>query len=147
MTTLADILLAPGRREALVRKTATWVERHVERTSGLRGMALKTGLSAVRSARPDAVERTVDRLLPEFARALEPMFADFRAGGGRDFGAYLAQHRDEATGALMAVADARAAASSHRALAAGYRRLRGTLESELRGLLPEIARMMAAELR
>ena len=147
MTTLEQILLAPERRETLIRKTASWVERHVEKTSGLRGMALKTGLSAAKSARADVVERAVARLLPEFARALEPMFAEFRAGGGKDFGAYLKDHRDEAADLLMGVADARAGATSHRALAAGYKRLRGTLESELKGILPDIARMMAAEIR
>ena len=142
MTTLAEILLAPARRDALVRKTASWIERYVAERSGLRGMALRAGLSAVQAARPDVVPRAVARLLPEFAVALEPLWQRSRASGERDFSAFLRQHADEATAALMAVADARVAASSHHALARGYRGLRGTLEKELAGLLPDVARMI-----
>lgn len=143
MTTLADILLAPARRDRLMRQTADWIERYVHEKPGLRGMALRTGLAAAKSGRADIVERAVARLLPECADALEPLYQRFLAGGGGDFGAFLRQHADEAAAAIMAVTDQRVAASSHRALATGYRRLRGTLEHEVRGLLPDIAAMIA----
>jgi hypothetical protein len=142
MTTLADLLLAPGRREALVRETARWVERYVEQAGGLRGIALRAGLGAARAGRADIVPRAVARLLPEMIVALEPHWQRFKATGERDFGAYLQRHARDASESLMQVADARAEASGHRALAAGYRRLRGTLESELERLLPDIARMI-----
>ena len=143
MTTLAEILLAPARRDRLMRQTAEWIERYVHEKPGLRGMALRAGLSAAKSARADAVDRAVARLLPECADALEPLYQRFLAGAGGDFGAYLREHADEAASAIMGVTDQRVAASSHRALAAGYRRLRGTLEHEVRALLPDIATMIA----
>lgn len=146
MTTLAELLLAPGRREVLVRETARWVERYVDEAGGLRGLALRGGLAAAKAGRADIVPRAVARLLPEMAAALEPHWQRFRASGGRDFGAYLKEHAGAASEAMMQVADARVAASGHRALAAGYRRLRGTLESELERLLPDIARMIGRTL-
>lgn len=142
MTTLAELLLAPSRRDALVRETARWVERYVADAGGLRGIALRAGLGAAQAGRPDIVTRAVARLLPEFAQALEPHWQRFKATGEHDFGAYLKRHAADASEAMMQVADARVAASNHRALAVGYRRLRGTLESELERLLPDIARMI-----
>lgn len=142
MTTLTELLLAPERFDRLVPQTAAWVERYVHETGGLRGMALKAGLAAARAARPDAVERAVRRLLPEFATALEPFWQKFRASGEADFSTYLKRHAPQATAALMAVTDTRIAASSNRALHVGYKRLRGTLATELQKLLPDIARMI-----
>lgn len=142
MTTLAEILLKPGRRDALAEKTAAWVERYVHDTSGLRGMALKAGLAAAKAARPDAVTRAVDRLLPEFASALEPYWQEFRASGEKDFSAYLKRHAKAASADMMAATDARIAQSSNKALHGGYKRLRGTLAAELEKLLPDIAKMI-----
>lgn len=142
MTTLAQLLLAPDRHDALVARTSAWVERYVHESHGLRGTALKAGLAAARAARPDAVERAVNRLLPEFAEALEPYWQKFRASGEKDFSAYLKRHARGAAAAMMERTDARIAASPNKTLHAGYRRLRGTLAAELEKMLPDIARMI-----
>lgn len=142
MTTLADLLLAPDRQARLVARTAEWVERYVHESHGLRGMALKAGLAAAKAARHDAVPRAVTRLLPEFTRALEPYWQDFRASGEQDFAVYLKRHAKPATVDMMDAVDARIAGSPNKALHAGYRRLRGTLAGELEKLLPDIARMI-----
>ena len=142
MTTLSDLLLAPERRDTINAKTAAWIERYVQDSSGIRGIALKTGLKAAKAARPDAVERAVSRLMPEFAAALEPYWQKFRASGEKDFAAYLKRHAGEASAAMMARTDARIAASPNKTLHAGYKRMRGTLETELEKLLPDIARMI-----
>lgn len=146
MTTLKELLLGGGRRDDAVRGMADWVERFVADKSGLRGIALRAGLSAAKAARPDIVPRAVARMLPEFADALEPLWQRFQKSGERDFGAFLKRHSDEAGTAIMGVADARVAASTSRALHSGYKGLRGTLEKELENLLPGIARMLARNL-
>lgn len=147
MTTLADILLAPGKREALEKRTADWVEKHVASLGGLKGLTLKASLGALQRARPDIVPKAVHRLLPEFFAALEPLFREFKAEygpdlKGKDFGTYLVQHRERAVQELMIVADARAAATGHRAITSTYRRIRGMLEGELHSMLPALAKMM-----
>jgi hypothetical protein len=147
MTTLADILLAPKRRDALITKTASWIERYVHELHGLRGMALRAGLATAKSARHDIVERATARLLPEFAAALEPFWQRFRATGEKDFGDYLRRHAKQASAEMMSVTDVRIAASPNRALHAAYKRLRGTLEHELEKLLPDIARMIGGAIR
>lgn len=147
MTTLSELLLAPGRREPLEKRTAAWVEKHVASLGGIKGLTLKAALGALQRARPDIVPKAVHRLLPEFFGALEPLFREFKAahGGdprGHDFGAYLVTHRERAVEALMVVADARAAATQHKAITTTYKRIRGMLEGELRSMLPALAKMM-----
>lgn len=138
MTTLAQILLAPGQRELVVGKTAGWIERYVADRGGFKGLTLKTALRALKALRHDALELGIDRLLPDFAAALDPLFQRFRVRGSGTFGAYVGEHIDEATAALMAVTDARAARASHAGLKSIYRRLRGTLEGELHTVLPKL---------
>lgn len=138
MTTLAQILLAPERREAISGKLAAWIERYVHERGGIKGLALKAGVKALQAVRPDALPRGVDLLLPEFAQALEPLFQRFRKEGGKDFGAFVAKNLDEATDAVMAVTDRRAAHTRFKALSGAYQRLRGTLEGELRSVLPKL---------
>jgi hypothetical protein len=85
MTTLADVLLAPARREALIADLVALVEKHVAGRSGLRGVTLRAGLGAVRRKLPDAIPRTVTRLLPDLVAALEPLHARAKPRDGAAF--------------------------------------------------------------
>jgi hypothetical protein len=127
MTTLADILLAPARRDALVADLVALVERHVHERSGLRGVTLRAGLAAARRKLPDAIPRAVTRLLPDLAAALE-------------------QGQPLAAATLMGIADARVARSSHAAVKSFYAKFRGTAEREAEGLVPGLAEVLAKHL-
>jgi hypothetical protein len=138
MPTLADALLAEGRREKTIARVVADLEAHVARLSGLRGIALRAGLAAIKAVRPDALPLSVSRLLPPCVAAMEPLYQKARAEGTK-FNVFLARHTDEATETLMAVIDARAESSQHQALRALHRRLRGSIESEMRDALPDFA--------
>lgn len=148
MTTLAEILLAPERRGRIAASIAGWIERHVQDGEGLKGFAMKAGLSALKTVRPDALSRGVDRLMPDFVAGLEPLWARSRQAGEADFGEYLAAHSKEGARAIMAALDARAAASaSYGKLRPAYQRLRSTIEGELRATLPALAKGIGAIVR
>ena len=146
MRTLSEILLNPKHRDAIIADCVNRVEARVANASGLKGLGLKAGLSAIKKVKPDAVPRAVTRMLPEFAAALDPIYQRFRASGERDFSRYLKQHAAEAREALMSITDARADATSHGALRSGYRKLRGTLAAELEAMLPELVKGLSAHL-
>ncbi len=146
MPTLSDILLNPKHRDAIIADCVNRVEARVANASGLKGLGLRAGLSAIKKVKPDAVPRAVTRMLPEFAAALDPLYQRFRTSGERDFSRYLKRHSAMAREALMTITDARADASSHVALRSGYRKLRGTLAAELEALLPELAQGVSAHL-
>lgn len=146
MQTLSKILLNPKHRDAIIADCVNRVEARVANATGLKGLGLKASLSAIKKVKPDAVPRAVTHMLPEFAAALDPIYQRFRASGERDFSRYLKQHSAEAREALMAITDARADATSHSALRSGYRKLRGTLATELEAMLPELVKGVSAHL-
>jgi hypothetical protein len=146
MKTLADVLLAAPQRDAVVEETASLIESHVSSLSGLRGMSLKTGLAMVKAAKPGILGRAVQRLLPEFVQALDPLHREFLDAGNGDFAAYLNKHSGRATAALLQVADARIEQASPMVRSA-YAKFRGSAESEIATALPRLARMISARLR
>lgn len=146
MTTLADILLAPPRREALAADLVALVERHVAGRAGLGGVALRAGLGLVNRALPDAVPRAVDRLLPDLVAALEPLRARPDAAGGPGFARVVRREHARIAAALAKVADARAARSRNVALKALYARIRDMAVREGEALIPALADVLARHL-
>ena len=89
---------------------------------GLGGAAVKAAYSAVKKLGGNLVTNATDRLLPQFARALDPFWA---TKGEQSFGAHLAAQPDAAADALLAVTDAKAATTKHTSAAKLYGSLRG----------------------
>lgn len=137
-TTLAKILLAPERRELIAADVARSIEAYVRQLHGLKGFALGAGLKAVTAVRHDALSKGIEGLLPDFASALEPLFQRCCASEEKNFGRFIGAHAEEAVAAIMGTIDARAASGAHAMLAPVYRRLRGTIEGELRRTLPRL---------
>lgn len=149
MKTLAEMLLAPQRHDAVVDDAVRLIETHVSSRGGLRGISLKTGLAMLKTAKPGILPRAAQRLLPEFLDALEPFHVEFRQAGSksgeRDFGAFLQKRSARVATALLAVADRRAQQASH-TVQSNYERFRGTAESEVSALIPALGRMIGAYL-
>lgn len=143
MKTLADVLLSPPQGNAVAADAVRLIEAQVAGRGGLRGLSLKTGLSVLKAARPGILDRAVRHLLPEFARALDPLYQEFRSSSDRDFSVFLRKHSGRATQALLAVADGRVREASPTVQSA-YARLRGIAESEVETALPAVARLVGA---
>lgn len=139
--TLEQILLDPARRPAVVTDLAELVDSEVSTKSGVSGAVIKTGYAAAKKLRPGIVPGAVDRLLGEFTLALEPYYADYRAGGGADFGDHLAA-RPDAANALLTVADTRAGRSSSETLKSAYGKLRPLGERNVTEALPQLGRLI-----
>jgi hypothetical protein len=146
MTTLAEVLLADATRDRLIADLVALVEDHVAHRSGLRGVTLRAGMAAVRRKLPDAIPRTVTRLLPDLVAALEPLHARARARSGADFARALKKDKAAVAETLMGIADARVERSTNTALKAFYARFRGTAEHEAEDLIPGLADVLAKHL-
>ncbi len=75
-------------------------------------------------------------MLPDFAQALEPFWADF-AGHG-DFGAYLSNRSEEAANALVSVTDKKAETTSRAPLRKAYGALRPRAIDNVTTALPRL---------
>jgi len=148
MPALADIVLTARNKDPLVADCVRLVEDRVANRGGLRGIALKTGLSMLKGARPDILPRAMQALLPDFVGALEPLYQDYlSAEKGRDFAGYLEQHRRRTVEALLGVTDARAARIHNSAIKGVYARLRGGAEQEVDAVLPQFAQLLSGRLQ
>jgi hypothetical protein len=139
-------LLEDPRRDAVIADVVAAVERHAEQRKGLRGVTLRAGLAWVRGKLPDAIPRTVTRLLPDLVAALEPLHERSLARDGADFARYLKQNPAVVGETMMGIADARVERSTNVALKAFYARFRGTAEHEAEGLVPALADALAKHL-
>ncbi|TQM62406.1 DUF6918 family protein [Humibacillus xanthopallidus] len=134
-TTVSDALLEPTRRPAAVAALTEVIDAEVADKSGLGGAAVKAGYAAAKRLGGDFVASATDRLLPQFASALDPFWA---TKGEQPFGAHLASQPEAAADALLAVTDAKAANTSHGAAAKVYGSLRGKAKEHVVAALPRL---------
>ena len=136
--TLADLLLAPPYFDALVTDCDALVESEVHR----KGMTVRTAVSMVKKIKPSIVDRTVRELMPDFLAELEPCHAEFKAAEGASFADYLAARDERVAEAVLQVADRRAESIGSRPIRSAYARVRGRALTEIRAVVPQLARII-----
>lgn len=142
MKSLSDILLAPEKKEAVIADLAKLLEGTVSSRGGLSGMALKTGLSMLKSSKPDIMERGAKRLLPEFVAQMQPLFERFQKEGGSDFPAFLKKNAGEASGILARTVDQLLSTSQNATVKSLYGKFRGGADKDIAGMVPEVGRLV-----
>ncbi len=145
MKALADILLASQQKKAVIADCVQLIETHVASRSGLKGMALKTGLSMLKKAKPGILERATGYLLPEFIAALDPLYQESQRNKA-DFDAFLQKNAQRAAQALLEVADRRVEESDSNTVKSTYARMRGGAEAEVLAVMPGLSRLLGSYL-
>lgn len=143
---LSTILLSAPPPEALIDELAGTLDAHISGRGGLKGLAMKAGYGALKAAKPDAASRAVRVLLPDMAKALEPLHTEYCESSGRDFGAFLSARAERASALMIAVADARIGQSQNAMARTIYQKFRGSAGDELEKLLPQLGRVIEKHL-
>lgn len=145
MATLVEIFTRPEVRPQVVEACASLIDAEVQSKTGLSALAIKAGYKLVNAIRPRMVHDVVDRLLPEFAEALEPLYAESQEQAGRAgtplaeaFASKLNEDEPRVAAALLTVTDRRAAKASG-PLRKTYDRLRGSAETHVLAAVPKLA--------
>lgn len=76
MPTVAEALLAEGKRPAVVADCATLIDEEVASKSGLGGLAIKTAFATVKALKRGIIPESVNALLDDFVVELEPFYAE-----------------------------------------------------------------------
>ena len=142
MSSLAEKLTAPDVRPRVVQACVDLVQHEVDAKKGLSGAAIKTGYKVIKALKPGMIPSVVDKLLPEFATALQPIHDKSTAGAAdanAAFKDYLTAHPSEAADALLAVTDARAQRVDNRTIQKTYERLRGGAKDNVQAAVPRLA--------
>ncbi len=149
MANLAEILTQPELRPQVVRACAVLIDAEVQSKSGLSGLAVKAGYKLVKAVKPTMVADVVDKLLPEFAAAMQPMFDEVEskvAASGRPrsevFSAHMQSDPERVAAALLTVTDRRAEKASG-ALKKTYGRLRDSAGEHVQAAVPGLVRTLS----
>lgn len=149
MASLAQLLTRTEVRPRVVQACASLIDAEVRSKSGLSALAIKAGYKLVLAVRPTMVADVVDRLLPEFAEAIEPIFVESTQESARSgkplpavFEAQVAGDPPRVAGALLSVTDRRAQKASG-PLRKTYDRLRDTADTHVRAAVPGLGRALA----
>jgi hypothetical protein len=142
--TLRQILLAPDTEPQVIADCYALLEQQVSDLSGISGIAVKLAYKTVNTFFPGHVRYMVGSLLPQMVEQLEPYWADFNASGGSEFGDYLAKRGEEVAQAMLAVTDARCAASGRPAVVKAYGSVRGHAAKHIEAALPQLGSLVLA---
>lgn len=134
---LSQIVADPARQPALVADALTELHAEIDAVRGLKGKGIQAGVAAVNRLRPTFIEDNVVKLLPPFAKALDPHYETARATG--DINAHFVANSDAISEDLLAITDVRAEASGNGPAVAIYNRLRGSAKAQVVAAMPRLA--------
>jgi hypothetical protein len=139
---LSDILLTDGAQQKLAADCQGLVEQELSGKSGISAAAVKMAYKAVTSFAPGYYQMTVESMIPDLLRELQPFWADFQAAGGGTFGDYLVKREDEVEVAMLRVTDHMAATSERTVLIKAYGAVRGSAGKNIAAALPSVGTLV-----
>lgn len=138
---LSESLLDPAKKPAVVKDCCTLIDEEVAAKSGLSGLAVKAGYSAVKGVKPGFITHVVEGLLKEFVEAIEPIWEEGRTKG--DPAAHVVSQKSRAAEALLAVTDAKSKNAKSAVVKGTYEKLRGTAKKHVEEAIPRLSRLLA----
>lgn len=138
---LSDVILQPKNVPAVVAACCKLIDDEVSSKGGLSGLAVKAGYKAVQGVKPNFVRHVVMQLLPDFVRAVEPMWEEGVAKGNA--AQHLKDNRGRAADALLSVTDEKAKNAKSGLVRGTYDKLRGSAKKHVEEAVPRLADMLA----
>jgi hypothetical protein len=141
MPNLSDALTAESKKSAVIEDCMALIDAEVADKGGLTGLAIKAGYKTIQGIKPGFVRQVVVDLLPEFARALEPIYQEARAAGHgvRD---HFTSNTSQVADALLTITDDKAKRSKSGMVKGTYEKLRGGAKKNVEAAVPRLAAMI-----
>ena len=141
MPSLPEVLTSDAKKQSVVDDCMHLIDDEVKDKGGLTGLAIKAGYSAVKGVKPGFVKNVVTDLLPEFAKALDPIFQEGEAKGQKP-AAYFDANASRVADALLGITDAKAARSNSGVVKGTYDKLRGTAKKNVEAAIPRLGKLI-----
>ena len=141
MTSLSDSLLESAKKENVINDCIELIDAEVGDKSGFSGFAIKAGYKAVKGIKPGFIRQAVSDMLPEFIKALEPVYADAKSQNtpAADF---FPANSSRVADALLSVTDARAERVKSGVVKSTYEKLRSSAKKNVEAALPRLGKMV-----
>lgn len=137
---LVEALSDASKKDALVSDVVKLVDEEVASKGGLSGIALKAGYAAVKGVKPGFVQSVVQKLLPDFATQLDPLWIEAKKDGKPV--AYLEREKSKVADALLSVTDGKIDRAESDLVKGTYKKLRGSAKKNVEDAVPRLARVV-----
>lgn len=107
MPSLSEVIADPHRRRAVIEDAARVLKAEVDAKSGLSGLAIKGGFATVTRLKPDFVPGSLNMLMDDFARQIDPFWERCR-GANDDARAFFTREGGAIADALLVITDGKA---------------------------------------
>ncbi|MBI4702792.1 MAG: hypothetical protein HY744_16860 [Deltaproteobacteria bacterium] len=146
MTTLAEILSLPGKRDAVIADCCALLDAELGAKTGLSGVVLRAGYGALKGIRPGAIRAAVDTFLDEWVAKLEPFWAAAQERGV-DPAEHLDRERAAVAEALLSVTDGRAEKAKKGLVRSTYAKLRPSAKTHVEQAIDGLAQVLVRHAR
>ncbi|WP_437677663.1 DUF6918 family protein [Sorangium sp. So ce131] len=137
---LSETLLDESKKSQVVADCCKLVDEEVASKGGLSGIAVKAGYKAVKGIKPGFIAQVVEKLLPEFAKKLDPLWTEATQSGNPS--SFLSSNRARVADALLSITDEKAKASTSGVVRSTYDTLRGSAKKNVEEAVPRLAQLI-----
>ncbi len=141
MASLVEALTDGSSKPGIIKDCCELIDAEVKDKSGISGLAIKAGYGAVKGIKPGFIEHAVEDLLPEFAKALDPIYADAKAQN-KSVGDFFNANAARVADALLAITDAKAARAKSGVAKGAYEKLRGAAKKNVEQAVPRLGKLI-----
>ena len=114
------------------------IDAEVAGKKGLTGKFVRAAFKTVKSFKPGIVPMSMDALLDDFARKVDPHWGTCLSSGAAPR-SYFVQNKNAIAMALLEITDERAEKSKHKVLVKAYKSLRGKAIDHIGEAMPRLA--------
>jgi hypothetical protein len=141
MPNLSEALVSESNKSAVEDDCVALIDAEVADKGGLTGLAIKAGYRTVQGVKPGFVRQVVTDLLPEFARALDPLYQEAKSTG-RGVKEYFNANTARVADALLSITDEKAKRAKSAMVKGTYDKLRGSAKKNVEAAVPRLATMI-----
>jgi len=138
---LVDALTDESKKEQVVKDCCDLIDAEVKDKGGISGLAIKAGYRAVKGIKRGFVERAVEDLLPEFAKALDPIHADAKSQN-KGVAEFFTANTTRVADALLSITDAKASRAKSGVAKSAYDKLRGSAKKNVEQAVPRLGKLI-----
>lgn len=144
-TLVARLLADAAKRPRILSACERLIDDEVAGKGGLSGLAIKGGYKVVQTVKPGIVRESMDYLLDDFVRRLEPFYEAHRKTGAAPaaFGDTLSRQAGPVADALLGITDDKARRAKNATLKGAYEKLRPQAKKHVEEAIPRVGRTLA----
>jgi hypothetical protein len=141
MPNLTEALVSESKKSAVEDDCIALIDAEVADKGGFTGFAIKAGYRTVQGIKPGFVRQVVTDLLPEFARALDPLYQEARTAG-QGVREHFSANAPRVADALLTITDEKARRAKSGMVKGTYDKLRSSAKKNVEAAVPRLAAMI-----